>query len=371
MKSYWKSNKSMKTQLFLLAVLVGISCNRNPKQTDGSVESQKAASGTKSGVMTVAFLQYREIPGTIKANGYVTFNPSKTYDVSARVSGRIDKLYIRTAWQPIRKGEKLFDIYSPEILTAETNYLTLLKNNASDSGLIEGTKNQLMLLGLIAKEIEHLKASGKPAATITIYSGYSGYNAPDLSAQGQKPEMGKTPEQAATTMKEGAYVSKGQTIIKIANTDKVWGVLKINATDVSGISLHDKIDIIVENFGESITGTIDFIEPVNNDQTVNVRVNLENTNGNIKPGSLISGTIHTGTVKGYWLPKKAVIDLGNKKIVYRMQKKTWQPKNVQTGISTGDQVQIISGLDAKDSVAADAQYLIDSDGSVKSNSDEN
>ncbi|MFR1445835.1 efflux RND transporter periplasmic adaptor subunit, partial [Acinetobacter baumannii] len=95
--------------------------------------------------------------------------------ISARYSGRIERLYVRYRYQKVTKGQKIMDIYSPELVTAQQNIIFLLKNDPANSSLINAAKQRLLLLGLTNQQLSQLIRSGKPSLTVSVYSNYTGH----------------------------------------------------------------------------------------------------------------------------------------------------------------------------------------------------
>jgi len=111
----------------------------------------------------------------VKLYGTIEYDTRAAGSISARVSGRIDKLYLRYRYQEVSKGQKVLDIYSPEMVTAEQNLLFLLKNDPSNSSFISVAKQRLLLMGLTERELAEIVQTGKPLYDVGVYSSYSGH----------------------------------------------------------------------------------------------------------------------------------------------------------------------------------------------------
>lgn len=116
----------------------------------------------------------KKITQTIHGSGFIAFDERKNNKVAVRTGGRIEKLYVKLNYQYVHKGDKVLELYSPELNTYEEEYLHHLKTK-SDTNLLEATKQKLKLLGLSEKQISEIKASGQPQKSITIYSPYDGF----------------------------------------------------------------------------------------------------------------------------------------------------------------------------------------------------
>src|SRR5512138_3687742 len=123
----------------------------------------------------VTTIQKREEQIEIEALGSIAYDTRQVGSISARVSGRIEKLFVKYRYQKISKGQHILDIYSPELLTAQQNLLFLLKNDASNTTMIEAAKQRLLLLGMTDQQLRQVINSGQPSMTIAVYSNYSGH----------------------------------------------------------------------------------------------------------------------------------------------------------------------------------------------------
>ncbi|HXA02522.1 MAG TPA: HlyD family efflux transporter periplasmic adaptor subunit [Cytophagaceae bacterium] len=322
----------------------------------------------------------------IESKGYISYDPNRFQNVSIRYSGRIEKLYVKYAYQPVRKGQKLMEIFSHELRTAQHEYLFILKNDTETSDLINLSRQKLQLLGMTMNQIEDLEKAGHVHPITTIYSPYDGYVVESFSTEENQgmnsspktesaSKMGSMNKQTANPSdanndlltREGTYVNKGQEIFKIVNADMVWGILDIYAENISSVKLNQPVVLKVENTGEVINGKINFIEPdySNGSKTMKIRVYLNNKNHRLKIGNLLYAQIEGGNKKGMWIPKTAVIDLGNERVVFVKNKDVYQTRRVETGSSTSEEMEILDGISGEEEIAENAQYMIDSEGFVK------
>src|SRR6185437_16775675 len=161
----------------------------------------------------------------VNAYGVIEADTRATGAVSARVSGRIEKLYLRYRFQNVSAGQKVMEIYSPEIVTAEENLLFLLKRDSENSSFINAAKQKLLLLGMSAAELNKVIKSEKPLYSISVYSNYKGHVMDNGMDQN---EMNSSSfETQELRLKEGMYVTKGQTLFNIMNHHKTWAALQI------------------------------------------------------------------------------------------------------------------------------------------------
>jgi Cu(I)/Ag(I) efflux system membrane fusion protein len=327
---------------------------------------------------------------TIIANGIISFDTRKNNKVSIRSGGRIEKLYIKYNYQHINKGDKILDLYSPELATFEDEYLYLLKNN-TDKTLIENSKQKLILFGLNESQIASLAKSGNSTQTISIYSPYSGYVLFNMNNNTSQPAMnnptassGMSGMSGATKsstqnygsansdqIREGMYVNKGQTLFSVNDFKEVWAVISLNAKQQSEIKINGAVKIKSEVADESIAAKINFIEPYfeNGSRYLRARIYLSNKKNLLKLNSFITAQIML-SVNALLIPSTSVMDLGNRKVVWlkagvtKNKKNIYKVRTVETGAVSKIFTEIKSGLSANDEVALNAGYLLDSEGLV-------
>ena len=292
---------------------------------------------------------------------------------ACRYMSEIEKLYLRYRFQKTEAGQKIAEIYSPELLTAQENLLFLLKNDAQNISFINAARQKLLLLGMSAMELHKVIASGKPLYSVSIYSNYSGLvHDADMTNSVNAGINKKAMENATAvtqelSLKEGMYVTKGQTLFMIMNHQKAWVALQIFPNQQSVIKKGDAVTIIPETDTTAIiNGAIDFIEPFfrGNSKTLTARVYFHNMNM-LTIGSQVTANISTGTQKGLWVPQTAVLSLGQNQVAFLKSDGGFAAHKVTTGIRAGNKVQIIAGLHVTDTVAANAQYLVDSESFIK------
>jgi Cu(I)/Ag(I) efflux system membrane fusion protein len=350
-----------------------------------------------SEVKTISPVQ-KTITPILNATGVISYDPRLLNNISARYKGRIEKLYVRFNFETVVKGQRIMDIYSPEILTAQQNLIFLLNNSASDIDLINSSKQKLQLFGLTDEQLKQIETTKQPINPLPVYSPYSGHihdlgisngvassssmnngmssemNTSTPSSSQMQIENIPSSQTSSLTIKEGMYLQSGQPVFAVYNTSEVWAVLNIFPGDATRLKVGDKVSITAEtNPTKEIFSTISYIEPVagQNASVIKARVYLENTeNLHLKIGTLLSAKITSAEIKGMWLPRNAVVNLGQKQIVFLKSENHFITKNIQTGIVTDSLVQIISGLQGNEQVAANAQYMVDSESFIQTENDE-
>ncbi|QHL87962.1 hypothetical protein GU926_11180 [Nibribacter ruber] len=146
----------------------------NTTSTDLDYLLQPSNQAVVSSVQTTHPMQ-KPLEQEITMSGVVTYDTRRQYIIPARFAGRIEKLYVQFNYQPVRKGQKLYDIYSPELVTAQKELLYLLKNDPGNTSLIGGARQKLRLLGATEGQINQLARTGRESYTFSVFSPYSGY----------------------------------------------------------------------------------------------------------------------------------------------------------------------------------------------------
>jgi Cu(I)/Ag(I) efflux system membrane fusion protein len=320
----------------------------------------------------VTAIEQRSEQIEIKALGNIAYDTRQVGSISARVSGRIEKLYVRYRYQKINKGQKILDIYSPELLTAQQNLLFLVKNDTANTAFIDAAKEKLRLLGMSNEQLQQVIQSGKPSLTIAVYSNYSGHVHEAYNGSGMSSDPGNMRDISLITeelaLKVGMYVQKGQSVFTIFNPGKAWAILNIYGDNQPLVKTGNTVRIIPETApGNDFRATIDFIEPFyrKESKTLTARVYFNNSILKIPIGSQVKATIFGNTKEAWWLPKEAVISLGLNKVVFQKNGGGFKAVKVSTGIIHDKHIQVLRGLMSTDSVAANAQFLMDSESFIK------
>jgi Cu(I)/Ag(I) efflux system membrane fusion protein len=321
--------------------------------------------------------EQKKVPTAISAQGYLDFDTRTFNNIASRFSGRIEKLYIKYAFQEIHRGQRIFDIYSPDMVTAQQDLIFLTKNPGQETGLIDAAKQKLLLLGMTYEQVNQVVKSGKPFYSLPVNSAYEGHVHDMPHSQMAGAANAETPSDFANNLplsvKEGMYVEKGQNLFNVVNPHMLWAVIKIDQSAIAGLKLNQRVTIALpDQPGKIISGKVNFIEPAlqEGDKTTSIRVYLDNMDHELKVNSLVKATIQTGSINGLWIPRSALVDLGRTKIVWLKNGASYQAHEVFTGAINNDNIQIKKGLSVTDSLASNAQYLTDSESFIKTQSHE-
>jgi Cu(I)/Ag(I) efflux system membrane fusion protein len=306
---------------------------------------------------------------SIEAIGNIQNDTRQIASISSRVAGRIEKLYVRYRYQMVMPGDKIMDIYSPEIATAQQNLLFLLKNDASNFSLIEAAKQKLLLNGMSNKQLQQLINTRKASLTISVYSTVMGH----VHEAGQET-MDANPMQTTATstaplsIREGMYLQVGQKIFSVNNPAKAWVVLNIFPENQHLVKVGNAVKITPEAMPQkAFRAQINFIEPFyrQGSKTLTARVYFNNSTSRLPVGSQVRANIFGSTANANWLPQDAVLSLGLYDVAFVKNNGGFVAKKIQTGIKQNSMVQVLKGLAITDTVAANAQYLTDSESFIK------
>lgn len=305
---------------------------------------------------------------TIEIPGILTYNTNTSIGISTRISGRIERSYIKFNYQQIREGDKLFDIYSPELLVAQNNFLYLLNSNQIDSSIVESSRKNLEYLGLSKLQIENLELKREARSVITIYSPKSGVVVVENDRKNSNEAMQSQIRNADEVgLKSGGYIFKNTTLLTLISTENIWGVFYAKRDMVSLLKINTNILITTEaNKSIRMHGKIGFIENqiVSDKKNIGFRVNIKN-DFHLPIGTILIGKLTLANIKGIWVPKSAVITIGNKQIVLIKMSNGFKTKEVSIGKERNGYLQIIEGIYPNTILAKNAQYLMDSESFIK------
>ncbi len=333
---------------------------------------------------------YKSQTVSIPAQGVVTYDPRKIFTIAARVSGRLERVYLKYVFQEIARGQVIAKIYSPELITAEREFLFLMENDPENTSLLTSARSKLLRLGLTANQIGELIARNEATSTINIISPYSGYliNAvsappvtgsaqPGLSTTGDmdagmaspslpdsKAAKSMQPE-AEAFLREGDYVTAGQRLFTVVTDDGLRVELDLPGTYNGVVAVGNQVRLAIDKERTHV-GTVDFVQPFFNREQdfVKIRVYIQKADG-FRIGRLINAIIEFNSAENLWVPKEAVLDLGTRHVAFLKSGDVFKPKEVVTGLSANGAIEIRSGLASSDDIAANAQFLVGSESFVK------
>lgn len=340
-------------------------------------------------------LQLQSSP--VNAYGFISLDERRSNQVAARVSGRIEKLYVKYENQFVHRGDKILELYSPDLNTNQEEFLYAHKADP-DGEITKHAAHKLKLLGITDAQIKQIVESGKTLFTLSIYSAYDGYIFYNPSSQLPSSKTAIAPSSGNTKMgggmgagtqeksasssmasssgpiREGAYVSAGQTLFWINDLREVWGILSVDNLHQDEIEINDSATVVSELIpDEPITTAVRLIEPqyAASQKFIQVRMYLPNTNKNLSINSLLEATIYPKTKKSLTLPASSILYLGGRQAVWKKVGQTEEGTHileiqfVRLGPVSQGRVTVLNGIEADDEVALDAGYLMDRESLVK------
>ena len=284
----------------------------------------------------------------------LNFDQTKTSAISSRVMGRVERLYFKNVGDYIRKGDRLYDLYSEELNNAKEEYILALKsqksftgNNAIDfNSLLQSGRNKLTLWGMSNAQINQLAQSGKAATTTTFYSNANGYV-------------------TVLDVRQGDYVMEGGTIVQLADLSTIWAEAQVFTSQFSQFQRNASVTVRIPELGdEAINGTISFVNPeIVPESRVNlIRVSIPNKDKRLKPGMAAYVYLNGSKSSSYTLPVDAVIrDSKGATVWIRTGKNIFKNKMVEVGAEANSRIEIRSGLQPGDLVVITGAYLLNSE----------
>ena len=282
--------------------------------------------------------------------GIFSINQNNTEQISSRINGRIEQLYFKIIGEQVKKGDKLYDLYSRELLLAQEEYLLAFEKSKllslGGENIITASKNKLLLWGLNEDQIEKIAQTKQTQITNTIYS----------------PASGAITE---IPLKEGDYVNEGTKIYKLANLNTLWVEAQLYTNELQYLDAGKNVEIIPESYpNERINGVVTFVNPELQEQsTVNlIRIEIDNKRNLFKAGMPAYVLLKSNEKKTMVLPLDAVLQEREYNVIWvQIKKGVFEARNVTIGIQNKNKIEIISGVKEGEAVVTSGAYLINSE----------
>lgn len=289
----------------------------------------------------------------IRTVGHVAYDETRLVHVHPRAAGWMEKLTLRAEGDPVRKGQVLGELYAPDILAAEVDFLIAL--NQGSPGVArqraEKARNRLRLLGVPEATISQIQKRQKSQNRVPVLA----------PAGGVVSKLG---------VREGMYVKPELEILTIADLSKVWVLVDVFEHQIEWLADGLTTEITVPAFpGRTWEGQVDYIYPELDakSRTLRVRLGFDNPKGLLKANMFADVVIYGGPRRdALVIPREALIETGERSsVVLATGEGRFQPVDVVVGMRAGDQVEILSGLKEGDRVVSSGQFLIDSESSLR------
>jgi membrane fusion protein, copper/silver efflux system len=375
--------------LLLVFIVLGcISCNgKKNNGRAGHVQQQqevnkvqledllKPVNGFVISTIQVTSIEHREEEIELNVVGTVAYDTRNARSISSKINGRIEKLYIRYKYQPVQKGQRIMEIYSPELMTAEENLLFLLRNDSTDTLIIDAAKDRLRLMGMSADQVAALMSTKKPIYSVPVYSSVNGFITDINKSANSAPADNM--RQVTTNMdfgiREGTYVQSGQAVFTVYDPSKAWILIDIYPEQQTLVAVGNPVKIVPETApSEPFVKSIDYIEPIFKEgkKTGVARVYFNNETHGLPIGSRVTAVIYAKSKAAWWLPKEATLSIGRERIVFKKEEAGFKATKIAAGIEVDGKVQILGGLEKEDSVAVNAGYLVDNEAFINANTND-
>lgn len=282
--------------------------------------------------------------------GKVKADERKISELTARFGGRIEKLFINYTGQQVRKGEKLGNIYSPELITAQKELLEAVKYKTSNPSFYKASRAKLKLWDLTDAQIDAIETRGETKTYFDI----------------QSPISGTVTKRHVSI---GDYIKEGSPLFEVINLSKVWVMFDAYESDLPWIKKGDQIEFTLQSVpGKQFNGKVTFIDPFIDPQTrvAQVRVELNNPDGQLKPEMFASGILKSNTAQNtheLLIPKSAILWTGKRAVVYvkvpDRESNTFLYRQITLGPEAGNFYVVTDGLSEGEEIATNGVFKID------------
>ena len=310
------------------------------------------------GVRT-ATVTRRPLDTTIRTVGTLAYDETRVTEIHPKIMGWVERVYVDYVGKRVSRGQPLFTIYSPELVSTQKEYLLALKarqqlgasqfaeTRAGAESLVAAARERLTLWDITNAQIEELERTGQPRRTLTLYSPFNGVVLERNTFAGQ-------------------YISPETSTFKIADLSTIWVLGQIFEYELPLVKLGETAEIQFP-YGQStrsLKGRITFVYPEVDPQTrrVKVRIEFRNAGFEFKPESYVTVLIRAGAGEQLAVPKEAVLDNGAKRYaIVALPNGYFEPREIEVGQPVDDFFPLIKGLAEGDPVVTSAQFLIDSE----------
>jgi multidrug efflux pump subunit AcrA (membrane-fusion protein) len=301
------------------------------------------------GVQT-GMTEMRSLGRAVRTVGRIAVDETRLYKISTKFDGYIEKLYVNVTGQPIRRGQPLFSVYSPDLLSTQQEYLLAMRAAKQSPSLRASARQRLLLWDITPAEIEELERTGSARKSLTIYSPTNGYVLNKVAV-------------------EGARITAGEPLFEIANLDHLWVQADVYESELQYVRLGAAATMTLSYVpGRTWTGRVMFIAPTVDPmtRTVKVRLEFDNRDGALKPDMFGDIVIEQPARRVVVVPESAVLQTGTRSVVFVVKSDgTFEPREVSVGTKSEQFYEVRSGLTAGERVVTQANFLIDSESRLK------
>jgi len=281
--------------------------------------------------------------------GYVDYDESKVSHIHLRTEGWVEKLAVQSEGERVKKGERLFNLYSPELVNAQEEFVQAL--NVGNKGLIRASRSRLDALGIPASQIKRLEKTRKPSQTIPIYA----------------PQDGVV---ASLSVRDGMFIKPATRVMSLADLSSVWLLAEIFERQADWVKVGIPAEVSLAFLpGRTWDGKVEYIYPSLDPKTrtLKARLRFPNPDEALKPNMYANVKIF-GSPKNdiVVIPIEALIRTGREeRVVIARGEGRFESRPVKAGIESGEWVEIMEGVEPGENVVVSGQFLIDSEASLK------
>ena len=320
---------------------------KNTGRDDGGVQINPAVRANL-GVRTEA-VSRGAVSVPVRTVGYITDNEDELIHVHSRIAGWVEVLHVRSMGEKVNRGEPLYEIYSPELVNAQQEFL--MSERLSRGPQATATGGKLRSLGMTDSQIANLKKTGKVRERITVFAPGSGYV-------------------AALPVRAGMYVRPDTEIMAIGSRDSVWVIAEFFERQAGLVREDQAVKFTTPAMpGTSWQGSIDYVYPELDarKRTLRARVRVPNSDGRLRPNMFVNLTMDAPIGDDLLtIPRPALIQRSDSQHVLLAEDDGYfRPVPVKTGQEAGDRVVVAEGLEEGQQVVVSAQFLIDSETSLE------
>ncbi len=311
--------------------------------------------GVRTGVV-----EHQRALGTVRTVGTLAYDETRVAQIHTKVSGWVEQLFVDYVGKPVKRGQPLFSVYSPDLVTAQADYLIALRGEkqagagdkvfpeakAGADALLVASRDRLRRWDISDAQIANLEHTLSPSRTLTLASPFDGVVLDKSAFAGQ-------------------YVTPDMASFKLADLSSIWVVGQAFEYEASRFRPGDALDIeFPYGQAEKLTAKIDFIYPEVDPQTrrIRFRATLQNKDRTLKPDTYVTLVWRGEAIDRLMTPKESVIDTGERTyVLLALANGYFEPRDVKLGPPVGEFYPVVSGLTAGEHVVTSAQFLVDSE----------
>lgn len=306
-------------------------------------------------------VERRPLTTDVRATGIVTFDETRIAQVTPRFSGFAERVYVDETGQPVRRGQALLDVYSPDLVAAQQELLLAERLQANigrsavpgvpgaTTDLVAASKRRLELWDISEQQIDEILRTGQVRRALTLHS----------------PASGVVTDKRVV---EGQSVIAGQPLYTIADLADVWIDVQLREADAAIARTGSGADIEVTGLpGRIFKGRVTYVYPTLDtaSRAVRARIVVSNTDAVLKPGMYATVRLHAASRTALTVPTSAVLRTGTRNVVFvDMGEGQLMPMEIEIGRVAGDYTEVLSGLEPGKRVVTSAQFLLDSEANL-------